>query len=163
MTTTTRRLRYGYGLRLACLALAGVVTACGGGEAGNKVAAKPTSRSIQGTMTISGNSESVYFDSFNGKVGELCEGTGGYDDIGPGIQAAVKNETGKLLATGDVGPGEVVDASQGFVVCELPFEIKDVPDSAKFYVVEVGDRGELSYSHEEMVEQGWQLALSLGE
>ena len=88
--------------------------------------------------------------------GVSCQGDGGYSDIGPGTNVTVKNEKGELLATTTLGTG-----SGGSTYCEFKFMLT-VPDNAKFYTFEVGRRGELSYSHDEMDSSGWSVGASLG-
>jgi hypothetical protein len=43
----------------------------------------------------------------------------------------------------------------------LPFTVRNVP-TLDTYSVEIGDRGELLYTHEEMIASGWTLGLTLG-
>lgn len=80
----------------------------------------------------------------------------------PGTEVTVKDEDGTLLASGSLQAGELAEVLEGVLLfCEFPFTIEDVPD-AKFYSIETGDRGELSYSKEEMEEMNWKVEFSLG-
>jgi len=85
-----------------------------------------------------------------------CRGDGGYDDIRAGTQVRVKDGSGTVLATGDL-----VGGTRSGARCTFTLEILDVP-KVDFYSVEVGRRGELSYSFEEMEENDWTVAFSLG-
>jgi len=85
-----------------------------------------------------------------------CSGTGGYSDISQGLSVTVRNEAGTILATSRLGNG-----SRTSNRCSFTFSVSDIPKSA-FYSVEVGRRGELTWSHAEMVEQKWKVQTSLG-
>lgn len=87
-----------------------------------------------------------------------CYGEGGYDDIKSGVSVTVSDGTGRLLATGNLGSG-TRSASGGS--CSFSFRIPDIKQS-DFYSIEVGRRGELSYSHAEMLASDWNVAFSLG-
>ena len=83
-------------------------------------------------------------------------GSGGYDDIGPGMPIKVRNEEGTLIASGFL-PDSGEDTSSGCI-----WTVKlEVPD-AEQYVIEGGDRGELAYSREELEQEGWIASLTLG-
>ncbi len=45
--------------------------------------------------------------------------------------------------------------------CQFTFELEEVSE-AEFYAIEVGDRGEQTYSLDEMNEMDWTVAFSLG-
>lgn len=85
-----------------------------------------------------------------------CFGSGGYDDIQAGVSVTVRDGGGSLLATGRLGPG----VRQELVTCTFEFEVPSLPMS-DFYSVEVGRRGELSYSFDELDSMGWRVAFSL--
>lgn len=88
---------------------------------------------------------------------ENCYGTGGYSDVQSGVTVTVRDGSGTTLATGRLGPGDRV----GRTMCEFPFEVTDIAQ-ADFYAIEVGRRGELTYSHTEMEGVGWDVGFSLG-
>ena len=111
------------------------------------------SRTITGTMTL--------VDSYRYNAdgaGEPCSPGGGYDDISSGGQVTVRDESGATLATGSLSSGRRVRDA-----CEFSFSDSDVRN-AKFYEVGMGDdsRGGLQYSADEMHENSWTVALSLG-
>jgi hypothetical protein len=87
-----------------------------------------------------------------------CYGTGSYDDVSHGLQVVVRNESHKILATSKLGKGH--SGLAGFV-CTFKFTIEDVPD-AKFYSIEVGHRGDITYSAKELEKKKWKVAFSLG-
>ena len=123
-----------------------------------------------------------------------CQGSGGYDDFGPGQNVSVVDGQGNLIGSGntqsvtnallpvivqmdrdagaigleattdDAAEDEARDLLQEMadlgVACLLYFEI-EVPES-DFYTVEVGSRGELDYSLDEMKSNNFVVALTLG-
>lgn len=90
---------------------------------------------------------------------EWCAGTGGYDDIEPGLQVVVRDGEGSTLGTGRLEyDHEAHEATND--LCPLVFTV-EVPRS-DFYSIEVGRRGELVYDFDEMEEMGWEVVASLG-
>lgn len=111
-----------------------------------------------------------------------CSGTGGYSDFGHGMPVTVRNEDGRTIGTSSTRNAplgtlaerlamnkEVSDAQaarrslrniegQG---CMVIFEVE--VDQSEFYEVEVGRRGEITYSHEDLLESDWYVELSLGD
>lgn len=90
---------------------------------------------------------------------DTCVGDGGYDDIRGGIAVTVRDGSGTVIATGELGSGETELLLIDW--CTFPIVVKDVP-TAEFYSIEVGRRGELTYSHEEMEDQDWSVFFTLG-
>ena len=109
-------------------------------------------RSITGTFKL--------LDSGVERSGSLCYGTGGYSDIETGLKVVVKDERGKILGISSLG-ADIYEGDYPSVVCLFPFVIEDLP-KAKFYAVEVGRRGEMIYSYEDLVEMNWEVGFSLG-
>jgi hypothetical protein len=85
-----------------------------------------------------------------------CQGTGGYSDIGPGTGATLKDGEGKILATATLGSG-----SGTLITCTFTFTFTNVPE-VPFYSFEVGRRGALTYSLDDMKNRGWALGATLG-
>jgi hypothetical protein len=112
--------------------------------------------SITGSVTLIGSE-----DTFSGN-GEYtvdngaCSGTNGYDDLTEGLQVTVTNETGTLIGTGNLDAGQVTDAG-----CSFAFVVHNLP-VAKFYRIEAGHRGQVSYSYDRMQAAGWSAELSIG-
>jgi len=84
-----------------------------------------------------------------------CVGLGGYDDIHPGTQFKISNESGEVIGVATLEPDP--DASSRS--CAFIF-VTEVPD-AKFYTFTLGRRGDLTYSKAEMEEMGWMPGFSL--
>jgi len=85
-------------------------------------------------------------------------GTGGYNDIGPGMPVTVKDETGKIIGSGSL-PEHGKDLEG--LGCEWSISVI-VPDDAKQYAVEGGDRGAVTYSRAQLDKDGWKAELSIG-
>jgi hypothetical protein len=95
---------------------------------------------INGTLSL--RTSSITTSGLPG--GFACAGKGGYNDVGPGSAVTVSNESGTVLAKGSFD-GSFGESNW----CVFTFSIKDVPAGAKFYTVQVSQRGEMTYSEEE--------------
>lgn len=120
----------------------------GAGEAVVLTIAVSPEYTLEGTFQL--------IDSGIRDLADGCFGTGGYDDIRSGLGVTVRDGSGSILATGRLGRGTM----DGSVKCIFPFEIAALP-KVDFYAVEVGRRGELSYSFDELERMGWQVGFSL--
>lgn len=109
----------------------------------------PDTFEILGAITLEDN-----ITTYGLPDGFECAGKGGYKDIGPGVAVTVTDEAGTLLAKGAIGK-----SSGGTSGCWLDFTVPAVPRGSEFYKVEVGHRGELTYTESE-AESG--LVFSLG-
>lgn len=147
------------GLALALVACGGT-TSSGGptGSVGPTSSPTPTPLPTPKRGTLTGTFTLV--DKDIDRVGSSCSGSGGYSDFAPGMNVVVKDEGGKIIGTSSTTPGPVPD-EYASVTCVLEFTVEDLPD-AKFYSVEIGRRGDLTYSREELDDMGWNLSLSLG-
>jgi len=105
--------------------------------------------SILGTFTL--------YDTDLGGSSSNCYGTGGYSDITAGLAVTVRSGDGTVIATGNLGTG-----TGGSTYCDFLLAVGDVPKE-DFYSIEVGHRGELTYSFDEMVRRDWTVALTLGQ
>jgi hypothetical protein len=102
------------------------------------------------------------FDLFDDRFlyqanGSSCSGSGGYADIRAGVPVTVRDESGTLLASSSLRDGEV-DGLR----CVFTFELGDI-ERSDFYTFEVGRRGELTYSHDELAANGWHVGFYLGD
>lgn len=73
-----------------------------------------------------------------------CWGSGGYGDLKQGTQITVTDAGGKVIALGQLGAGRMSGTA-----CVLPF-VLDVPAGHDFYGVEVGHRGVVRYTSDQM-------------
>ena len=61
-----------------------------------------------------------------------------------------------MIGTGSLDVGVITDSG-----CQFAFTIGSVP-RAKFYQIEVGRRGQVRYSYDQMVGTRWSVSLTLG-
>jgi hypothetical protein len=92
--------------------------------------------------------------------GDSCFGRGGYDDIVAGANVVVKDASGTIVATSQLGEGSVQTIGGRFYKCVFKFAVT-VPDTA-FYSIEISHRGALSYSKAELESKNWELSFKLG-
>lgn len=152
-----RRIRYS-------LVLMPLIAGCGGQAATSAPSEEPIPTEL--SQTISGlfllrNGERVDRDLVNMEV-ESCRGTGGYDDIESGLGVVVRDDGGSIIGTGELISDHEQLALNDLDVCLYRFEVADLPD-APFYTVEVGNRGELTYSRDELERADWVVEGNLGE
>jgi hypothetical protein len=107
---------------------------------------------ITGTFLLSGSEGEDFFADGSG-----CQGTSGYDDVEPGLQVTISDQSGTVIGNGALDSGEVQEAG-----CMFRFEVNNIP-VASFYKVAVGRRGEISYSIDQMKQMSWSVELSLGD
>jgi len=159
--------------KLFLIPLAVLAIGCGGGD----------EKSIQGSFNLLKDLSD--FDGDAPFVGpwDGCSGTGGYGDFGPGMNVTVRDGSGNIVGSGstesfdsDDLPAEDADEdnltdfeeaaaqAESFGEAGLACSVKfDVPiKSAEFYEVEIGKRGELSYSDSELKDRDYWISLSLG-
>ncbi|GAA1095678.1 hypothetical protein [Pseudonocardia alni] len=110
----------------------------------------PSTRTVSGVMTVLSGSGSLYSGSSYG----ACTLSGGYDDITAGTTVTARDSSGTIAGVGALGSG--TGSSYG---CAFSFTVDDVPAS-DFYTVEVGHRGEVTFT-DAAVRDG-DLRLSLG-
>jgi hypothetical protein len=107
---------------------------------------------ITGTFLLSGVEGEDFITSDGG-----CQGTSGYDDVEPGLQVTISDQSGTVIGTGALDSGQAQEAG-----CVFHFEVNNIP-VASFYKVAVGRRGEISYSQDQMKQASWSVELSLGD
>lgn len=106
---------------------------------------------VTGTFLLSGTEGEDFFADGGG-----CQGTSGYDDVEPGLQVTISDQSGTVIGNGALDSGEVQEAG-----CVFRFQV-NIP-VASFYKVAVGRRGEISYSLDQMKQASWSVELSLGD
>ncbi len=109
------------------------------------------------THTLTGSVRLTHEDALTWSTGDLCVGTGGYDDLRSGADVVVMDGQGGVLAVGRLKAGK----AETETVCKFDFEVKGVP-RADFYRFEISHREAPSYSYDDMVRMGWRLELSIG-
>lgn len=171
------------GTRLTIALLATVaLTACSsGGSEFERAATVTTTTSSTTTTTVAPTTtlppNPVITGSFTlidadvAGTWNACAGTNGYDDFGPGMNVTVRDGEGKIVGVGNTEAlteadrtgiwADDVEFSEGSTVsCVVKFTVEVKP--SEFYSVEVGSRGELTYSADELEASGWHVELSLG-
>jgi hypothetical protein len=106
----------------------------------------PVSPASDATLTIN--------NDFSGSVDLLddvsCQGGGGYSDLVPGTAVTVSDSTGHVIATGALNTGSQTKTSLSGTLngtqdvasaCVIGFNVNDVPDNLKSYVVTISHRG----------------------
>lgn len=122
---------------------------------GHKAAPTTTTQEqhvITGTFTLSGTQDEDFTTTGSG-----CEGMNGYDDVEPGLQVTISDQSGTVIGNGTLDSGEAQEGG-----CVFRFQVNKIP-VANFYKVAVGRRGEISYSLEQMKQASWSVELSLGD
>ena len=117
-------------------------------------AAAPTPPEL---LNISGSFD-LFDDGKRWKVGQDCEGSGGYSDIHVGTQVIVTSN-GEIVGKG-VLLGGTARRKGTHVSCGYELLLLGVPAGRGFYKIEVGHRGGLVFTERELAED---LSLSLGE
>jgi hypothetical protein len=117
----------------------------GGGAAVGKPA---RGHALKGTFTL-----------FGPKVEQNpCATRHGYADVAAGLQVAVRDEHGSAVGFGSLSSGSADTTRRG---CTYRFTVRSLPD-AHAYTVEVGKRGGLTYSFDDLAKTSWKVDLNLG-
>lgn len=101
---------------------------------------------LNGQMTLMQSSSSYgSYSSYSSSAYYLgqdgsCFGEGGYSDIGAGTAVNVYDQSGAIVAVGQLANGQ---GSYG-TGCTFTFAVPDVPTGSKFYQVEVSHRGKMN-------------------
>ncbi len=132
--------------RLVSAALVAAATATATASCASKEPEAATF-TVRGTVAVDAGNEVV-------RDGEPCSGVGGYDDMRQGAPVAITADDGKTLALGKLEEGRFTPGR-----CTFKFAVGEVPAGHKFYGVEVGHRGVIKETEEDVRRP---LALSLG-
>jgi|SRR5664280_387743 len=128
-----------------------VAMTSGGASVSNPVSAStvapsPTTQDVSGTLTLVGE----------GSYGS-CTGTGGYDDVEPGMAVTLLDSSNRTIGVSSLGSGT---SSSGD--CVFKFDFGPVPVTSDFYAVDSSRRGKTTYSKAELQGNNWKLDLSIG-
>ena len=110
---------------------------------------------ISGTFTLL--DDDLLVAPTDSPLKDACWGSSGYDDISGGLGVVIKDGAGTIIANDDLWTGK----NTGRNACTFPFYVSNVPD-ADFYTIEVGRRGSLVYSRDEITRADWSVAFRLG-
>ena len=161
-----RAIRTGLIMTIASLT---AVTACGGES---KV-------KIGGFMMLSVDITEYVTEGTSNFVGSWngCSGIGGYNDFGSGMDVSIRDADGKIIGTTstrnfstsdlssddeDLKSAAVSTQENSELACGIVYGPISVPKS-EFYEVEIGSRGTLTYSHEELVAANFWTFSTLGQ
>ncbi len=95
--------------------------------------------------------------------GQGCLPAQGYDDVDTGTQVTIRDADGKTIGTATLGDGAKTGESQpwnGNMAFPCTFDFSAEVPASDFYAVEVGSRGEVTFTREEVENGG--VALSVG-
>jgi len=142
------------------IALSAFVLVAGGVAVFLTLSGGSTKYAITGTFTL-GYKASITSPS---GTGGSCYGKGGYDDIKSGLGVKVTDGDGKMIATGTLtNPVDVQNPDYQILhSCVFTISIPQKVPKTDFYSVEVGRRGQITNSFEEMKADDWTVALTLG-
>jgi hypothetical protein len=145
-------------MRTAAVTILVVVFAagCGGGsDSTAQTSSTPSASPLTavGSMSVRGGGVPAF-----GSEGEPCVALGGYTDIAEGTQVVISGEDGTTLAVGRLQSGEIT-VGGGFRSCRFYFTVPDIPPGHRFYELEVGRRGSLQYTAQDLKGH---IALTLG-
>jgi hypothetical protein len=110
---------------------------------------------LSGTFTLL--DDNLVLIPRDGPLGSDCWGQRGYDDIRSGLGVVIKDGAGTIIAKDELLSGKLTGRNE----CTFPFYVGNVPD-ADFYAIEVGGRGSLVYSRDEIDRDDWRVAFSVG-
>lgn len=106
-----------------------------------------------GTFTLYSPSVEAAYDYVDAAN---CRGTNGFADVRDGTEVRVYDARGELLAAGQLESGAFVP----FERCQLVFELPGVPRGRGMYQVEVGERGRVTYTQDQLSDG---VDMTLGE
>lgn len=132
-------------------AVAAALTACSGGE-------EPAAEDESGRVLT------VRFGLDD--LGATCAtgGTGGYEDIGPGLPITVRDEAGDVIGSGALtaeGEDVTIPPNGAAAGCFWTVPV-EVPDDREFYVIEGGSRGEISFPRSDLESNEWTAEIGVG-
>lgn len=81
----------------------------------------------------------------------------GYSDIQGGGQVVVKDDSGRVIGTGQLQAGQRVDS-----ICWFLFAVTNLPDR-NFYTVFLGSREGGTYGRQELVAAGWKVKIRISD
>ncbi|OBQ38545.1 MAG: hypothetical protein AN485_07510 [Anabaena sp. MDT14b] len=92
-----------------------------------------------------------------------CYGTRGFEDLRGMMPVIVRDEQEKIIAMGATENGKRPEKSDySDVICIFSFQVSDIPRS-KFYIIEIGSRGQAVFSRQKLEELNWNAVLTLAE
>lgn len=121
-----------------------LVAACGGGDdrSGAEAESGPGTFAIRGTISVP---SSTYITGGGEQPGGFCTVKDGYEDLRTGASVAVTNAAGDV-----VGVSSLVDIDRAASECRYSFDVAGVKDGSPSYGIEVGNRGIVEYTRDQL-------------
>lgn len=156
-----RAMQRGPAVRLVALAVIAVIVV-GAVAASGALGAKHT---LTGYLTVSpsdGSEElgwltSITTSSGSVQLGGSCTTRGADSDIVEGTDVSVRDDADKVVGSGALAAGTLDFTTH--VVCVFRFSVTGIPD-ATFYTVEIGSRGKLTFSKDDLDAKHWSIVMT---
>lgn len=115
---------------------------------------------ITGEFVLTGDPRLTDYSSV--AEGDACFGSDGYADFGSGMNVVISDGSGNTVGTTSTGPATLTDyhPQVDALYCHTAFETQ--VDIVDFYEIEVGRRGGLSFSYDDLRDQDFHVSFSLG-
>jgi hypothetical protein len=116
---------------------------------------------VMGSFSILPSDDNT--SNYTGSRDGGCQALGGYSDVKEGVPVTLKDGEGRLLGTSTLGSGTLGNTpdSPDQRACVFGFSFSDIPQ-VPFYTVEIGRRGEVSYSLADLQARSWTISVKLG-
>jgi hypothetical protein len=111
----------------------------------------PTTMTVTGSLLLTYSTGVLNLDDVN------CQGMGPYDDIKPGSQVVITDQSGAVVATAALGTGKLIGSGLTRQ-CQFSFTANSVPKGHTFYGIQLGRRGSIQYTESDL-DRGPQLKL----
>lgn len=119
----------------------------------------PTVVTVEGSVLLASDAWGEHMEP-----GITCSGSGGYNDLSGGMEVRLYGD-GTLVDFDRISPGvlsrQAAEKWIGVRACTFTFSL-DVPEGYRFYSVELGRRGEFTYTFDEIVASE-ALAYTIGD
>jgi hypothetical protein len=122
-----------------------LLAACGGvARPGAEPESTPGVFAVKGTIAVP---SATYVGSEDDEPGGFCTVKDGYEDLRTGASVAVTNAGGDV-----VGISSLVDIERSSRECRYSFDVPGVPDGSPSYGIEVGNRGVVTYTRDQLAD-----------
>ena len=108
------------------------------------VLSRPGKVTVTGEFTLTDYSTAAFSN---------CEGDGGYSDLGAQTEAVLRDGSGAILGTANLGTVSFTDGA----ACTWKVKFDKVPADRDFYTFEVSRRGEIRSTRAELESNGWKF------
>ncbi len=136
------------------LLLAAVVVGCGSVRGGTESESSTTGAvNLAGAITLLQEHQVLVDES-----GLECAGTGQFNDVRPGAEVVVSNDSGRVLARAGL---VVVRGTPKPPQCDYRFSIDELP-AASSYSFRLGARDLGRFSRADLAARSWQVRFAIG-